>query len=245
MRRLMLDLVVATTIAGLAFAALQPRPLAPASPLRSNPPLSPRRPFLPWKDAVFGAKVAGEIAPDGVTKLSCNLPSNLQMHNKSGTDGRGLCVFTSIAHSARWQNENVFKDFRDWMTKYPGGGYPEKVDRMIAKLCKDKGVEVPDYIQVEGGDLEILKLASKTGRMPSVTYSHSPTGRYKGKRINHMVSLPHADDQWFCVLDNNYPSENGNLDIYEWMSPDEFKKTYAPGWAVILLASPPPPAPHN
>ena len=35
-----------------------------------------------------------------------------------------------------------------------------------------------------------------------------------------------------------------NPDNYEWMSPKEFSRTYAPGWAVILLSPPPPKAPR-
>ena len=102
---------------------------------------------------------------------------------------------------------------------------------------------VPTYLQVEGRDLEILKLACKTGRIPSVTYCFSPAGRYGGRRIAHMVSLLHADDHWFVVLDNNYPG------TYEWMTPAEFARTYgcnrSNGWAVILLDSGPPPVPEN
>lgn len=67
---------------------------------------------------------------------------------------------------------------------------------------------------VEGSDLERLKLACRTGRMPGVTYAFSPTGRYGGARIAHMVNLVHADDQWFAVLDNNYPGADqprGNI----------------------------------
>jgi hypothetical protein len=77
-----------------------------------------------------------------------------------------------------------------------------------------------------------------------VTYSSSPTGRYGGSRIAHMVSLVHADDRWFAVLDNNYPGAN----LIEWMTPQEFQRTWTGmggGWAVILLAPPPPPPPVN
>ncbi len=94
---------------------------------------------------------------------------------------------------------------------------------MIKDICQKKGVPVPPYIQVQGKDIEILKLACKTGRMPGVTYSFSPSGRYGGQKIAHMVSLPHADDKWFCVLDNNFPR------TYEWLTPQEFSRTYAPG----------------
>ena len=60
----------------------------------------------------------------------------------------------------------------------------------------------------------------------------------------YMVSLVHADDQWFCVLDNNYPG----VDKYEWMTPDEFRRSYTggrAGWSVILLDPGPPPPPRN
>jgi hypothetical protein len=80
--------------------------------------------------------------------------------------------------------------------------------------------------------------------MPAVTYSFSPSGRYGGQRIAHMVSLVHADERWFCVLDNNYIG----ADAYEWLSPQEFARTYAhggQGWSVILLDPGPPPLPRN
>jgi hypothetical protein len=169
------------------------------------------------------------------------LPGALQLKNVGGRDGAGLCVFTSITHSARWQNVDLLSDFQQWMRRYPGGGYPEKVDRMINKISQEKGVPAPEYVQIEGTDLDVLKLACGTGRMPAVTYSKSPTGRYGGQRISHMVNLVHADDRHFVVLDNNFPGEQS----YEWLSPEEFRQVYAPGWAVILLNPAPPPSPHN
>lgn len=191
---------------------------------------------------IVGAKVGGPVAPDNETEIICDLPAQEHLKNKGGSDGAGLCVFTSIDHAARWQAVEQLIGFRDWMTKHKGGGWPEKVDDMVGRICKERGVPVPDYIQVEGRDLGILKLACKTGRMPSVTYERSPTGRYGGKKIAHMVSLPHADDRWFCILDNNYPG----TDKYEWMTPEEFGKVcYGSGWSVILLDPPPPPPPRN
>jgi hypothetical protein len=187
---------------------------------------------------VFTASVNGPTAPDG-TEIQCDLPGDLQVKNRGGSDGAGLCVFASLKHSAMWQEVTPLKEIFEYMFNYPGGGYPEKVDKVIADICKKKGLPIPPYIQVQGKDIEILKLACKTGRMPGVTYSFSPSGRYGGQRIAHMVSLPHADDKWFCVLDNNFPR------TYEWMTPQEFSKTYAPGWAVIFLDSGPPPVPEN
>ena len=59
-----------------------------------------------------------------------------------------------------------------------------------------------------------------------------------------MVSLVHLDSQYACVLDNNYPG----VDQYEWMSVDEFLRTFTggrSGWAVVLLDGGPPPLPWN
>lgn len=222
--------------------ALPPVPVVP-SPV---PEPAPRRPILPWREA----KVGGPISPDGQEEIQCDLPGELHKRNTGGIgprgpgSGAGLCVFTSIEHSAIHQNVPELLGFQKWMTHRPGGGYPEKVDKMVSVFCKERGVPVPRYLQVEGGDMEILKLACKTGRMPGVTYCWSPTGRYSGKYIAHMVNIVHASDEWACVLDNNYPGE----DRYEWMSWSEFRKTFmgnGGGWAVILLPPGPPPAPTN
>ena len=185
----------------------------------------------------------------------CDIPLEWHLRNKGGNDrtplnpfgrpgqGSGLCVFTSIEHAARWQNVESLVGFRDWMTNHAGGGYPEKVDAMIERICKERGMVKPRYLQVEGSDLEILRKAIQSGRMPGVTYGYSPSGRYNGARISHMVSLVHADDTHFAILDNNYP---GN---YEWLSQKEFTGAYThpkgSGWAVILLDPGPPAAPWN
>ncbi len=189
----------------------------------------------------IGATVTKDAkTPDG-TPVQLDLPVRLHLKNTGGSDGAGLCVFTSITHSATWQSVTALDHFRDWMTRYPGGGWPEKVDAMIAKITKEKSAPAVKYLQVEDDDLEILKLACRTGRMPGVTYSFSPSGRYGGQRIAHMVTLLHASDSWFCVLDNNFPG------TYEWMTPAEFRRSYLgggrSGWSVILLNPGPPPLP--
>jgi len=188
------------------------------------------------------AQVGGPRHPDG-TEVQLDLPREYQLRNRGGSDGAGLCVFASLQHSAVWQDVAPLTHVFSWMFTHPGGGWPEKVDQVIAAICKEQNVAAPDYLQVEGPDLEILKLACRTGRMPAVTYSMSPTGRYGGARIAHMVSLVHADERWFAVLDNNYPG------TIEWMTPADFRATYlgrsGQGWAIILLAEGPPPPPSN
>jgi hypothetical protein len=164
------------------------------------------------------------------------------MSNKGGRDGAGLCVFTSIGMSADWQSVESLIAFRDWMTKHPGGGYPSKVDDMIARMCADTQRPIPAYAQMEAADLDMLELACKSGRMPAVTYCWSPTGRYGGGRISHMVSLVHADGDVWGILDNNH------IGSIEWMNRKEFTTTFTGnggGWAVFLLADGPPPVPRH
>jgi hypothetical protein len=122
------------------------------------------------------------------------------------------------------------------MTREQGGGYPSKVEKMLAKYC-----DGAQYLQYEGSDPALIKLALTTGRMPSVTYGYSP--RYTGK-IAHMVNAVHLTEKWAAILDNNFPGETK----YEWMSPAEFKKRWVSGgggWAVVVIAPPPPPMPYN
>jgi hypothetical protein len=198
-------------------------------------------PCYSLSDAI-GASVGGNRAPDG-SPIHCDLPASEHLKNKGGSDGAGLCVFTSIDHSARWHNVSQLVGFRDWMTKYPGGGTPEKVTAKIKQICAEKGVSEPRYFQYVGKDLELLKLACQSGRMPGVTYRYSPTGRYGGAKIWHMVSLVHADDKHFAVLDNNYPG----VALYEWMTPAEFGPVWIQGggWFFVLLDPGPPPPPKN
>ncbi len=180
------------------------------------------------------SQIGGRTSPDGIEALVCDLPALEHMKNTGGSDGAGLCVFTSVEHCARWQNEESLRGFQQKMRKEPGGGYPEKLDRMMARYCPNTA-----YLQYTGADSSLLKLALHTGRMPAVTYGFSP--RY-GNRIAHMVNLVHFSDRWACILDNNFPGE----DKYEWMKPAEFERRWTlgnGGWAVFLLNPPPPPIP--
>ncbi len=189
--------------------------------------------------SVLGATVNGPVAPDG-EEVQNDLPKEFHIRNRGGSDGAGLCVFASLNHSAIWQEVTPLKQIFEYMWTQPGGGYPDKVDKIIKDICTSKGVPIPPYIQIESGDIDILKLACKTGRIPGVTYNYSPSGRYGGKKIAHMVTLLSADDKNFCVLDNNFPG------TYEWMTPAEFQRVHSQnGWSVIFLASGPPPAPEN
>jgi hypothetical protein len=254
MKRL-LDWLPAIVALGVLLAALllttgdRPDPAPPPSRPTPTPAPAPEpcpddrcpkpRP-KPWGEP-FQATVGGPRNADG-TELDCDLPERFHVKNRGGSDGSGLCVFASMRHSGLWADEPVFSGLFEFMFTRPGGGHPQKVDRMVDAYCKAKNVPKPDYIQVEGSDLEILRAACKAGLMPGVTYYRSPTGRYGGRRISHMVSLVAAGEKWFAILDNNYPRS------YEWMAADEFRQVYTggrSGWAIVPLKPGPPPVPRR
>ncbi len=196
--------------------------------------------------ASIQASVGGELGPDGRTEVQLDLPASEHRKNVSSR-GQGCCVQTSINYSARWQNIPALIDFQTWVQeqRLPGGAYPGAIDERIPKCCKDRGYPTVSYLQIEGKDLEILKAACASGRMPGVTYSFSPSGRYGGARISHMTTLVSAgvgadvgagpDGRGYWVIcDNNFPG------TWEWLSEAEFLRTYAAegkGWSVILLGA--------
>jgi hypothetical protein len=179
----------------------------------------------------------GKVSPDQSEAITCDLPEAEKFRNQGGRDGAGLCVFASITWAAKYQNERKLFQLFEQMRQEPGGGYPEKVDRMIAKYAPGAG-----YVQYEGNDPAILRAALAGGRMPSVTYNgHDP--HYRGS-IAHMVNLVHLSDRWACISDNNFPKD----DQHVWLTPDAFFERWRggrSGWAVVLLAPPPPPPPFN
>lgn len=201
-------------------------------------------------EEVRAAKVGGKVTPSG-NEIHIDFPEELHKRNVSSR-GSGCCVFRSIHHASHWQRIPQLHDFPEWLQKngLPGGGYPGNVEQRIAKICKERGAPIPAYIQIFGrveDDLKILDLACKSGRMPCVTYGISPTGRYGGGRIAHMVNIVHGDvekGEW-TVLDNNHIS----VAKYEHMNTTEFVRAYTSGgragWSVIFLSDGPPPVPWN
>ena len=193
-----------------------------------------------WRDGK--AFVGTSKNPDG-TEAHIDLPARFHVQNRGGSDGAGLCVYASARHSGIWHDEPVFQGLFEWMFKHPGGSWPEKFDKSVEQFCSEKGLAKPAYTQVIGSDLELLGRATRAGLFPGVTYWYSPTGRYGGRRISHMVSLVHCDEKWCAILDNNYP---GSI---EWMTPQQFLSVFKgpskEGWAIIPLRPGPPPVPVN
>lgn len=223
-----------------------PTPIPTPAPV-PDPPLRPRKPWGEFEAPVGVEAHVGPLSPDG-DEPQVDLPTHLHIKNRGGSDGAGLCVFASITHSAHWQSVSQLEDLFQWMWTKPGGGYPSKVSAMIKRKCAEKGIPEPEYVQIEGTDLDPIKMALKGGRPAATTYAISPTGRYGGKTIAHMVSTMAAavgrgpdGKGWWAILDNNYP---GTL---EWMSEAHYRRAYTGGrlgWAIFLLNGPPPPPPR-
>lgn len=230
-----------------------PGPNCPINPTPApDPTPKPKPKPKPWLTEEFapvGASVGGPVSPDG-KPLQCELPESEQQKNIA-SKGLGCCVFRSIDHAARWQNIPALLNFPEWMVSkgIEGGGYPQKVDKLIPMIAKDRGYPTPAYIQAEVSGAEainLLQLAGKTGRMTSVTYSKSPTGRYGGSKIAHMVNAAHTDEKYVAILDNNYVKLGDKT--YEWCSHDDFLRICNGGgkvWIVVMLGDPPPPPPKN
>lgn len=178
--------------------------------------------------AIEQATIGGPVSPDGKRDVTCDLPYPLRSKNVGGRDGAGLCVFTSVQHSARYQNERRLWNFQRDMRQEPGGGWPEKLEAMIDKYGPDTA-----YVQYIGRDPAFLEAVLKTGRMVSITYT----------RV-HMVNLIYLDQDWFAVLDNNYIGVNE----IRWHRREEGLRMWTDGgqgWAVALLAPRPPAPPFN
>jgi hypothetical protein len=191
--------------------------------------------FAPAAAAQRFAPTASPVSPTGVRAV-VDLPAARHLRNTGGSDGLGLCVYTSVWHSAQWQNVAVLDGYRRWLERRPGGGYPAKLDQTIAAYCRELGRPVPGYVQHTGGDDTFLDLAVRTDRFPAVTYD----GRddFYRSSIAHMVNLAHLDRDRAAILDNNRPGS------WLWMSRADFLARWrgtGGGWAVVFHDPPPPP----
>lgn len=185
------------------------------------------------------------VSPAGGRAIG-DLPKSQHMRNTVGSDGSGLCVFTSAEMLARWQNILSLAGYQEWMRRRPGGGWPEKFDQTITAFCREKGVAVPRYVQHTAGDLAFLELAFRTGRCPAITYA-GKDDNYR-EAINHMVFCAHLDNEKAAIIDNNRPG------FWIWMTRAELKTRWlgsadrfgrlqstGGGWAIVFLDPPPPP----
>jgi hypothetical protein len=235
------------------FAVPYPVPAPSPTPDDKKPH---RRPFLPWRaeDNVGAAKppnaiIGGLTSPDGTETVMLDLPPACRLKNTGGMGkggpgtGSGLCVFTSLNHAAFWQSMPCLYDLQSKMTHEPGGGYPDKVDAMLARFCSEiKG----QYVQNTDCSLNFLRDVIESGRMPGITYDGTLDPHYQYHHIEHMVNCVSLTNAWAVVLDNNSIADNQLV----WMKPEALDWMLTAGhtrkgWGVVFKAPGPLPIPRN
>lgn len=238
-------------------STVQPAPIV--IPVMPTPgPVQPdeRRPHprRPWREtaAQEAADVdpfnpqpvfADRAGPTGVAP-TVDYPEDMWFKNiGSKKDGAGMCVFTAFEFSALWAGLEEFRGFRDWCAaKYPGGGTPDKLQKLVDAYCKEKNFKAPDIKQYEGTDVAWIKQCLRNGWLPGCTLFHS--ARYKGPGQQPLPIIYHMTNcagEW-CILDNNFPD-------YEWYAGEKaFEaavKDHGKYWGFCIVAPGAPPIPRN
>ena len=197
------------------------------------------------------------VLPDG-TRIVFDLPADQHMQNVGGSDGAGLCVYTSITLGAKWQNTKEMYNLRKFAEGRPGGSYPEKMDADLKIYAKRYNVTIPNYVQHTGGDDAFLDLCIQTRRMPGITYAG--VDDFYDSPILHMVNLAHLDEKNGAIQDNNragkWTSDTRKRILNRWKGLDDngkdllvpvregLRTLWIPaggGWAFVWLTPPPPP----
>lgn len=194
------------------------------------------------------------VSPDGV-RAAIDAPNTIHMQNTGGTDGAGLCVFTSVTVAAKWQNLPTMYGFRKFAEGRPGGSWPEGLERDLKLYEKRQGIKLPPYVQHTGGDEAFLDLCVATRRMPGITYA-GLDGWYDSG-IAHMVNLSHLDPNRGAIIDNNRAGSwvwgTRKQIVNRWKGKDDNGRPilvpvspvrWVPvggGWAFVWLTPPPPP----
>ena len=179
-RRLLLILLLVGALIYWNTARQRPASAPPTTPAQPTPPDSKPKPKprprpcpgpgpcpLDEPQAGGGPVEGGRLSPDGAVALVCDLPATERKKNIA-SKGLGCCVFRSIEYAARWQHAPELYDLPEKMREagIAGGGYPEKVTRILQQFGPDVS-----YLQDTSGDPEILEAILKTGRLPCITYN--------------------------------------------------------------------------
>lgn len=168
--------------------------------------------------------------------VDCDLPQEIRVRNTVGINGMGLCVWASLEMNSRYLNCTELIGNFDDMKRKAGGGWPDRVDKIMAARAPNVG-----YEQYLGADVAFVQDWINTGRPVCVTFGYGEL--YHNRTIAHMVLCVAMTPLYTGILDNNDP-EN----IY-WMSTEEFSRRFSwprgQGWAFAIMTPPPPPVPHS
>jgi hypothetical protein len=250
--------VLAGLVVLLAFFGVRPGHVEakPQAPVIVPVPYTPQPPDTsgrrrPHRDVALGVN---ESAPDG-TQPAIDFPEELWFPNiGSKIDGAGMCVFTAAEFAGVYAGLDEFRGFRDWCaSRYPGGGYPEKLLKLTQEYCEKKGIPrerfdpAKDLLQIEHSDPRYIELCVRNGWCCGLSLYHSD--RYKDPRtgqvlkiIYHMTNCAHfGDGKWGAVLDNNFRSLEWKP-AEKYLADSMYQGRY---WLFAFRAVGPPPAPMN
>ena len=209
-----------------------PGPNCPQPKPKPQPKPRPHRPWGPHGSQSVGLAGRDRLKTGGPVfeghEVQVDLPSDILKHNIA-SKGLGCCVFRSCNYAGLAQNISELIDLPERMKAdgVEGGGWPEKLDRILAQYAP--GVK---YIQVQNGDWSLVKLALKTGRLPCITYGSA-----------HMVNIACLENGVGCFRDNNFTA----ADELRW-GDEKTVMEQAGGnkfWAVIFLKPRMPAPPKN
>lgn len=184
----------------------------------------------------------GRQGPGGEEPRVDLLTAQLTFKNiGSRVDGKGMCVTTAVEYCLRWAGLEEWRGFRDWSAQFPGGGHPSKLDELMQRYAREKGLADPRglVLQVQGATGPVLEWAQRTRRPVAITDCGDP--RRYGRDVAHMTTAVHYGPAWRCIVDNNAPLEEA------WVQAAEFERRHRwrdYAWAVVVLAPPPPPIPR-
>lgn len=164
----------------------------------------------------------------GSVRAVAPIPPKWHVQNKgSKADGAGLCVTSSMATAGAWQGIRDLRlgrgsDLFRYVDDRPGGSYPEKFSRDVAKVYPGEGLG-----QYVGKDTSVLARLSAKGYAVGCTMSRGDN--YPGP-IHHMVTNVLFDPKRdvACYIDSNWPG------VYVFTSAKEFGRRLFDGGEIWL-----------
>lgn len=165
-------------------------------------------------------------------RASAPIGREYHIRNEGGSDGAGLCVYSSVIIAGAYQGVadlDRLKQSRLWhyAKARPGGSYPEKLARDLNAVypLEQTGEK---WSQYTGRDTSVIDKLSRAGYPVCSTMD---TGAlYDYKKIHHMITLAHyRANGWACVVDNNNPGQ------YHWMPATEYDRRAFDGGTLWLF----------